>query len=422
MIRKHYLNVIGCLVAFIATTSYSMVFDNRYFPLYPKPFIRDPQKPSLLAVQPLFMYADRSFGYYKEIGLPEINGSFDEINAETDPAYDQAEIARALVLSRRVAQNPLRSDLRGRIIPWDREGFMIAQGVAFYYEQALNCYWSLGFTGLFLHYNSNHEFFFYDSCLGAPNIGQRAYLYNLKARMHEELGVTPAIYEDINIGDMDFYIRLSNFWEYACRCRLINAGINVGGIAPTAPTRNINNPASLPMGGDGHWGAYVQGDAQFELREDLIIGGLARVIKRFKNTRCHRMPVLEEPSLYGAVQGLAEVNPGVTFAFAPYGKIAGLNGACGIGIGYTLVAHQPDAWTDMRSDKTIPVNLEPVVKQSRWRSEHITISAFCDYSKYRCDANIAPTLTVAWDIPTNLTVANQVYKTSCVSLIMHVNF
>ena len=55
-------------------------------------------------------------------------------------------------------------------------------------------------------------------------------------------------------------------------------------IIPTGVKRNIDKPASVPFGGNGYWGAYISGDAEFEVKEDWKIGLLLRMSKRFSQT------------------------------------------------------------------------------------------------------------------------------------------
>ena len=48
----------------------------------------------------------------------------------------------------------------------------------------------------------------------------------------------------------------------------------------------------------------------------------------------------------------------------------------GVRVQYTLINHNHDHWTDERTDKTIPVNLEPVNERSGWASEYVTLMLF----------------------------------------------
>lgn len=442
-----------CLI--LAALSFSfkseaMSFDNRYFPLLFKPQSHDVCRPSWLATQTFFMYADRSFLYMKSAGLPEVDGSQDERSATDTEGYDQAQIARALVASGRVDQNPLRADLQGRKIPWDRQGVLTAQGVAFYFEQSLACNWHIGANGLFIHYNNAHEFLFKDTCITtAENLGERTYLFLANEKMTQLLGLRNSIATDTAFGDIDFYLRFGNIWEYIYKFRKVDVGIRLGGIAPTGSVRDIFNPASLPVGGNGHWGIYVAFDTELELKEDWTFGCYARVNHRFPKTSLQRMPVLTsveipsnqlvnsqgnnsdqlvcsyynpEPSFYGALIGCARVSPGPTFIFAPYGKIECLRDALGVGLGYTLVAHLQDRWLDLRVNDTIKSNLDHVIKNSKWTSQYITILAFYDFGKFKLEPSLSPTLTLAWDMPVDWSGTRNVYLTNSVSLILETKF
>lgn len=394
-----------------------MTFDNRFLPLYLKPFVRRPGTFGHLQVQPLFMRSERAQGDFEESSIPDIDGK-----------YDQVEIAKALEKSGRVTTDPFRSDLQGLTsIGWRREGHISAEGAAFSYEQLLSSFcgfnFSAGTSFLFLHVDSGQEF-----CLGETNLdvlaGDKQYLYSLKGRMHSLLGVTPALYHKTSFGDFDFYLRLARSWQYFCKIRTIDASIKAGFIAPTAPRTPINNPAAIPVGGEKHWGAYLGLESMLELKEDWFVGLMFRASKRFKRTCIDRMPVVLEPSRYGAVVGPLEVNPGWTFVFNPSVRFEALREGFGLTALYTLVAHLEDKLTDRRTagNRCVAVNLEPVERRSSWGMEHVTIGAFYDFARYSDCRSWLPTVSVYWDIPVDWLVSKRSSKTNSVSIMIEADF
>jgi hypothetical protein len=422
MIKNWILRVL-CVWGFcFVHNAQGMIYDNRYFPLYPKQIVRNPCEPSFLAIQPLFMFADKAYGFQSEIGLPEIDGHLDPVHPQERPGYNVKTLEESLIVSGKISQPILRSDLRSRDMAWNREGFVQAQGSAFYYEQSLGSYLSLGCTALVLHYSSCHEFFFYENTLGNSSPGERMYINQARSRIHKALGVQAPVATDIGFGDLDLYLRLSNYWDYTYRCRLINAGCNLGCIFPTSSVRNINNPASLPIGGNGHWGLYGQVDSQFQLKEDFLIGGLARIIKRFKKTQNMRLPVLTESVSYGSIIRPTTIDPGITFVFSLYAKLLGIGECYGIGAGYTLVGHQPDSFTEHRPEGSVEANIRSAKIKTKWRAEYATINASYDFARLYPERLFMPKITFAWDIPTNQTFAEEVYKTNSISLMFSVDY
>ncbi len=396
---------------------YSMTFDasRGFLPLYFKPFTHRPQAYLNFRVQPFFMRAERAHGDFDETSLPNIDGT-----------YDQVQIGRALVATGH--PNLFPSRLRALTsIPWRREGHLDAEGIAFYLEllpgwcHPSGFYFSSGMSFLFAHVNSAQEF-----CLDATNAtnaaGSRQALFTLRERMDRELGVTPPLFRKTMFGDLDVYFRLGFFAEYICKVKRIDSGLKLGFIAPTADDININNPASISLGGNKHWGVYLGLENEIELKEDWVVGFQFRAIKRLSKTLTQRIPVDCEPTRYGAVVGPLHVDPGWTFVFNPYISLEGLREGFGLKVQYTMVAHLKDTLSDMRRDKAVPVNLEPVRARSSWGSEYVTVGAFYDFNK-NCEwAWWRPIISAYWDIPVDWKVSKRSAKTHSVSLMVELNF
>jgi len=205
-------------------------------------------------------------------------------------------------------------------------------------------------------------------------------------------------------------------WEYTLKFRRIDAGLSLGILMPTGVTQELNNPASVPFGGNGHWGFYVSADALLELREDIKTGVLLRVSKRIANTKVRRMPAAGEPQIFGTVVGPARVNPGSTFIFSPYFALENLRKGLGISVYYTLTSHREDKWTDKRPDQTVPVELNQVNDLSSWGSDYVTLNVFYDFGKEKVQRSVDPIISFRWDIPASLFVTKRVVRTHVVAL------
>ncbi len=390
----------------------AMVFDNRFLPLYLKPFTRRADAPSHFRLQPFFMFADRSFSDTEHVHIPDIDGS-----------YDSLDIARGLVA--KGCENPLRSDFQSRAtLPWNRRGRIDAQGLAFLLEFGLTRHFSVGINTLFGHVASRHEFFLSGADAQLP-VGDREYLFAVKEKMHKELGIAPAFFNHTGFGDVDLYARIGDRWDYTLKCRRIETGLKVGILAPSAAARPFNNPAGIPLGGERHWGAYVALESEWELKEDLIVGIQARASKRFEKTRISRMPVGNEPLPYGAIVGPLTVNPGWTFVFNPYFSVEGLREGFGLKAQYTLVSHLKDTLHDARPvemREKLPACLTRAAALSSWGMEHVTVGAFYDFGKVRECPNLYPKISAYWDIPVHWLVSKRAAKTNSVSLMFELDF
>ena len=408
MIKRSFI-----VVTFFCSSVQAMVFDNRFLPLYFKPHTRRCDALSWVRIQPFFMGADRAFSEDKHANIPDIDGS-----------YDQVTVAQALVAVGH--ENPLRSDLRLRTaLPWRRRGRLDAQGLAVYWEQAFNPYVSVGIGTFYGRVNARHEFLLKEAELATLSEGDREYLFQAKEQMHRELGVVPAFYKKTGFGDTDLYVRLGMTFDYTLKCRHLEPACKFGLIIPTASRTPCDNPAAVPLGGQGHWGVYGALEFESECKEDLIVGFNIRAIKRFKRTRRAHLPVKGEPIPYGAVVAPLTVDPGWTFVANPYISFEGLREGFGLKAQYTVVAHLRDLLCDGRTTEEqnkSPVLVDALQCRSSWGMEHVTIGAFYDFGKVRECPSLYPKLSAYWDIPVNWLVSKRAAKTSSVSLVLEFDF
>jgi uncharacterized membrane protein (UPF0136 family) len=134
------------------------------------------------------------------------------------------------------------------------------------------------------------------------------------------------------------------------------------------------------------------------------------------------MPINKEPYVFGGVVGPARVNPGVTFAFSSYLSFENLRKGLGARVQYTAEVHACDSWTDMRTNKTVPVNLVNVIELSGWAADYMTLNVFYDFGKVKVKRGFDPIVTFAWDIPVSLLVGRSVVRMNKISLGVEFNF
>lgn len=393
----------------------TMVLDNRFFSLLQYPYIKYSQFDSHAAGDFFISTASHAADdINRDVGIAELSGRF-----------DQSQLGYSFILAG--LANPLPPLFIDGQLPWNLEGKLQAQGFAFSYEQYLAQGISVGLFGLAMRSNSYIDFYFDKDkssslvpILTTNDIGE---LDDIRRAMLAQLGLTCNHVHQGGVGDTEVYVRWAQYYEYCLKLRSLNYGLRVGALIPTGVKRNILQPASVPFGGNGHWGIYGSIDGEFEIKEDWKIGGWIRLSKRFAKTMPERLPVDNEPQIFGVVQGLVKINPGLTTIFCLYGQWEGIRDGLGVRVQYSLINHNHDDWTDERIDKTIPVKLEPVEKRSDWASEYITLSAFYDFEKlseYRCGNK--PIVRVMWDIPVTLLVAHRFVKSYKVSLGLEFNF
>ncbi len=396
---------IGLLLgAFVSHLAHAMVYDNRFIPLLQRPRLTIDGSRSEFAIKWFMTTANKSLNdHQQDVGLSEIFGIF-----------DQVELAKGIAATGQ--PNPLPSEFQGILskLPWDVNGKRQSQGIAFKWDQSIIDWLSTGFSWLFMRVESRHEFKLNVNNM-EPRIslkpGEVLLLDDNRRQMFKDVGIRDGNTAQLGFGDIDWYLRFGNMWEYTLRFRRIDAGFRLGALIPTGVTREPDRPASIPFGGNGHWGVYGAIDALLELKEDWKAGFLFRVNKRFAKTRDHRMPVEQEPSIFGAVVGPARVSPGVTIVLAPYFMLENLRKGLALGLNMTLTWHQKDSWTDMRADQSTPVMLNEVEKRSEWKSEYFTFNIIYDFGKVKIKRDLNPIVTFRWDIPSTLFIAGRVNRT-----------
>lgn len=401
---------LGLLIgAFVSPLAQAMVFDNRFIPLLQRPRLIIDESRSEFAVKWFMTTASKSFNQHQEnIGLPEIFGKLDQI-----------ELAKAIQATGK--PNPLPSEFQGVLtkLPWDLQGKRQSQGVAFAWFQSITSWVSTGFSWLFMRVESRDDLLL-EAQSAEPRLtikpGDAILLDENLRQMFSDIGVLEGNTDQYGFGDIDWYLRIGNMWDYTLRFRRIDAGARIGVLFPTGVTREPGRPASIPFGGNGHWGIYGALDGMFELKEDWKAGLLFRVNKRFKKTGIRRMPALQEPLIYGAICGDAEVNPGITAILSPYFLLENLREGLTLGLTATMTWHLKDSWCDKRADQSTPVNISSLENRSEWASEYFTLNVLYDFGKMKLKRDLNPVITFRWDIPSSLFIANRVNRTQRVTL------
>lgn len=279
---------------------HAMVFDNRFIPLFQRPYITVDGSRSEYCTQVFATTASHSFNDMQQnIPLPEIFGKF-----------DQAELARSIAALGN--PNPLPSEFQIlNRIPWQVSGKRQSQAATIFWHQKIVDWVSIGVSLLFMRVASWHEYQL-DIINIEPNLtitsGDALLLDDSRRSMLKEIGIADGNVRQYGFGDIDWYLRVGNMWEYALRFRRIDTGGRLGVMIPTGVNREESKPASIPFGGNGHWGLYGEIDTLFELKEDWKVGFLLRLNKRFSKKDIRRMPVGKEPEIFGALVGNSNID------------------------------------------------------------------------------------------------------------------
>lgn len=395
-----------------AQSVHAMTYDNRFWPLFREPFFSFQDATFDYGVRALFMGSHRMYAqsveealmFGDEHPLYRLYGLYDEV--VLDKALRDAGITQ---------DSLFRSDLQTMSnAHWAQHGkISLCGGVI---EAFLNVSQAVGIgTSLLLakvnaHVDLEPNF---DRGL-TPGDAQELMLANKK--MHDLMGLTAPCYSNFTAGDVDLYLRFHAKRDYWCRIHHLDVGCNLGFLIPTAKKASIYNPAAIALGADGHFGMYGEFEGRFVLKDDIAVGLLFRVSKRFARTSVQRMPLLTEPTNYGVLVGPARVSPGVTLVFEPRLELTGLRDGLGVNVAYILTHHFEDSWSDRRSDQKMPANIALLQERSSWGSDYVSVSALYDFGYEREDSLIAPILSLTVDIPFKGAATKRVSKTHAISL------
>jgi len=408
-------NIFTFLLLLISSSyCFSMVYDNRFFPLYKRPYSKKSWAPSRFSADFFVTSASDAIGRKDEIiPIPRIFGT-----------YNEDRLGKAIVLLG--MQNPLRDELQNIPLPWIIDGKIKSTGLSFIWDQAIGKYFYVGASWFFMSVNSFQEFCFdkKESSL-IPTDQELSDIYDARFKMNCLIGITEQDFHEVGVSDIDFYVRAGKTWEYPFRFRQVDAGFSIGVLIPTGKKRDINIPSSVPFGGNGHWGLYAQADTAFELKEDLALGFMLRCSKRFSKTSIRRLPLAKEHFLYGALRAPVKVDPGFGIVFAPYFSWEYLRKGFGVRVGYTLSYHHSDCWYDCRSaqeKEKCCVDMDKIVPPTKWIQDYVDLYAFYDFSNAKEESRVDPLLTLSWDIPVFVFTGHRVPKTNRISLGLEVNY
>lgn len=411
MPKQNSLLRIGIMLLFSTYSLYATWYDNRYINFFDRQTTWLYDESSLFGIECFVAQGREAWGTDGIVGIPEIHGFL-----------DLKILADGFVEAGR--PNPIPTPWQGASIPFVTRGQLHAEGIEFLWHQCITDLWSFGASWLFMNVNSCQTFnlntVFNDPTRPHTNLllgpGDQMLLDEIRRMMFLDIGLHENFSHQIGFGDMNFYIQLGKRWEYELKCRSVKAGMRFGVLAPTGLKQELDAPASIPFGGNGHWGLYFSAHGMLEIKEDLKIGVLLDITKRFSKVMNHRVPVAGEPDIFGVLIAPINVNPGPNVAFSAYITMQNVRDGLALGLMYTLVKHQQDRWHDVREDRTIPIKLEQVVKLSEWGISYFTLSAAYDFGKMKVKRSFEPIVSVRWDAPYELFVTEQAVKTHKLSL------
>jgi hypothetical protein len=171
---------------------------------------------------------------------------------------------------------------------------------------------------------------------------------------HQDFGLKPDDFVAESIGDISLFAQWGRSWNYLWLLRSASLGARLAISAPTARYANTAYPASIPFGGDAHWGIAASILPAAELQEAIHFSMPMTFVWQPKATHKRRVATYREPSIFSPLIAPVTVTPGATFRIAPQVTMEHLVDNLHCSLGYVRTTHWADDWDDARSDKTTP--------------------------------------------------------------------
>lgn len=377
------------------------MFDNRFLPTFMRPYSRRIDEKTGLAVDLFALTGYKAVGLDgDEVSIPELSGA----------KYDLVKEANAMVAMG--YPNPLPSELQmENSIPYYTKGNLSGYGVMMGFNRDVTKNVSFGCFTYFMHIASENKFELNTKNLNYLGPSELLEIERTRLKINRDLGLEGGVWSSTGFGDMTLYVRYGDLWQYVWKMRTIDAGVKIGVIFPIGVQRNPQAPASIPFSGDKHFGMFLEGNAEFELKEDWFFGLFLNWSKRAARTSNQRIPLKGEMPLYGVAYGDVQIKPGSTFALSPYFRLEGLNKGFGIELRYLIGWHLKDSWIDKRFNPTVCADFKDIEKYAHWRSEYFTITALYNFGKTEKLGGADALVHFTWDIPVHWLRAENFCKT-----------
>lgn len=389
------------------------IFDNRFIPFLQRPYINVPGRPSHATLDVFFATASKAFDSVgNEVGIPQLTG-----------IYNQQSVAKSFVALG--CPNPLPSEFQNRKLLWNAEGKLQAQGLEFSVRKKIFDEFYAGFYAYFMRVDTTSEFFLdlTDNNNRSLPYGDRLLLDRVRRCMNAMAGLETGDHaSQVGFGDLDVYFMWQRDWPYKYKFRHIWAQASVGGLLPTGQSRNIYEPTSIPFGGNGFWGAYVQGQGEFELKEDWKAGVFMRLSKRFSRTKRERIPLHCEPIQFSPFVSDVDINPGPTFVAMGWANFEGIHKGLGMRLLLTVRRHWEDSWDLQCCPPMCCIDQCAIEEETSWGSDYITLNVYYDFGKTKVCRSHEPIIYFAWDIPSNMLETKRTLKTNKIILGVEFNF
>lgn len=177
----------------------------------------------------------------------------------------------------------------------------------------------------------------------------------LGRRLHSDIGLKSGDWQVDGLGDMTVwgeYQRTASYWG-PLRTASLSGRVSLG--IPTGRHRSERFAASVPFGGNGHWGLGLTVQPAAEVKENIFFQVPLTVAWQAPRSLVTRIPVYDEPAIFSALKGAVRIKPGLSLRLDPkltFSHVMGIDNLhCSVTFAYTR--HFADTWEDIRTENMI---------------------------------------------------------------------
>jgi len=403
---------------------------SKFFPFLEKPSDYITKRQSNISPSVFLISSSSALGSTGgTIGIPRLYG-----------AYDLKYVIDSIVANGNPSYNPFSGEpgyvnWNTKNIDFAVDGKIKGKGISFGLEKNLfGTDFSIGAFIPLMHVNTSIRYAFqpsnYVNSIQSATQQEVDMLNRVRRSVHSELELKGDDWSKFGLGDVDAYIKWGRLFDHVLKMKSVDFEFRLGMLIPTGEEFDRDYPSSKSFMGDGHWGAYADFVSEFELKQNWKLGFISGLVKQFKETKDIRIPVYKEPSLFSAIHGNIEVDPGVTYKLCPYFTLENITDGVHFHLRTNMVRHKRDTLTDKRSNKTVSSYLESSQSDidevrseksnlSRWKYTYLTLQATYDSAEAMKDWKFSPTFYLIYDYPFG---GRHVAKTHQVSLCAELHF
>jgi hypothetical protein len=376
------------LSSFLFNFAFASHNASRYFPFIERPEFYITKKKSY--IYPALFITTASTAFNRDggnAGIPELWGIYNLKSViESVAAVKQAQ---GVSNYNPFAIEPGYSDWKTKDLRFFVDGKIKSRGLILNVEQDLfKTGFSAGFFLPIMHVNTSMKYMFdrenSDSDAQSATVSELEMLHRVRRRVHNDIGLKGCDWSKSGIGDLDVHLRWNHLFDHKLKVRSIDLNLLAGVTVPIGTRRDKDYPSSVPFMGNGHWSVYGDVVSEFELKQNWKLGMILGFMHQFEDTNLRRLSYQSEPTIFGALVGDVEVDPGMTIKVSPYFTLENVMDGLNFQFRYTYLRHNSDTWKDKRSNKTITSFIESdregcgIIKNFRerlssWRSHYLTL-------------------------------------------------